>query len=96
MFHEQFAENDDVDEKQLRLSIQLLTQPMTTSQRKTASEVFKNSQKAVNESRPATASFPSSQADTAKALKLSANMYTIAYSAFRRSNKEKFRLSTND
>lgn len=43
MFHEQFAENDDVDEKQLRLSIQLLTQPMTTSQRKTASEVFKNS-----------------------------------------------------
>ena len=46
MFHEQFGENDDVDERQLRLSIQLLTQPMTASQRKTAAEVFKNSQRA--------------------------------------------------
>ena len=97
MFYEQFNENDDVDERQLRLSIQLLTQPMTTSQRKTASEVFKNSQKNINDSKPPTASFPTDEsAAEPKALKLSANMYTISFSAFMRSNKEKFRLRTDD
>lgn len=97
MFYEQFHENEDVDERQLRLSIQLLTQPMTTSQRKTASEVFKNSQKALNDSRPPTASFsPDTTAVAPKGLKLTANMYTISYSSFMRSNKDKYRLRQED
>ena len=65
---------------------------MTTSQKKTATEVFQNSQKAVNGSSPTASEIKNEE----KSFKLSANMYTISYSAFMRSNKEKYRLKTND
>ena len=64
---------------------------MTTSQKKTATEVFQNSQR-INPSTPST----SEPTPINKSFKLSANMYTISYSAFLIANKEKYRLKTND
>lgn len=98
MFNEQFekqsANQEHVDERQLRMGIQLLTAPMTNSQRKTANEVFQKGNSAVNNTTSGTASADASK--PAKNMKLSANMYTISYCAFMKDNKEKYRLKNND
>lgn len=97
MFMEQFIQQPDQDEKQLRSKIQLLATPLTQSQKDAAKKAGQDGNAGV----PAAAVNESKSADEGakkptKELKLTANMYTVAYSAFMKKNKEKFRLTVND
>lgn len=106
MFMEQFAQQPDQDEKQLRSKIQLLATPLTQSQKDAAKALQDGNAGGVpsaslNDPKPegesaSPADAASANKKPAKELKLSANMYTVSYCAFMKKNKEQFRLKVND
>lgn len=103
MFMEQFAQQPDQDEKHLRNKIQLLATPLTQSQKDAAKKALQDGDAGVttslNDPKPegdSAGAAEEANKKPAKELKLTANMYTVAYCAFMKKNKEKFRLKVND
>jgi len=102
MFQEQFALQPDQDEKQLRSKIELLATPLTQSQKDAAKKAIQDGNTglmspSLNDAKPDGEGSPADAGKKpAKELKLTANIYTVAYCAFMKKNKEKYRLKSND
>jgi hypothetical protein len=102
MFLEQFDQCEcNIDEKQLKLNIELLASPMTLVQKKAATKVFLmthqqgfGSSEMKSRDTPLTHRQPFSHLDEKplKEMTITLNIYTISYFAFMYKNKEKFKL----
>ena len=78
-------------EQELLNNIRVICDPDKKGQQETAKEVFLNSgKKNINET--------SEEQEKAKSkkLKLTANLYTVSFNAFMKSNKETYKLKQND